>query len=130
MYFLFQKKSVGAQINIFLAGDQACNDLANLRVHERLAAGDGNHGRAAFFDGAKTFFRSEIRFEDVGGILNLAASRAGQIAAEERLEHEHERVLLATGELLAQDVARNGPHLGYGNWHCGSETPDAYFIRV
>jgi len=82
-----------------------------LRVHERLAAGDGNHGRAAFVDGSETLFRSEIFLEDVGGVLDLAASGASQVTAEEGLKHQHERVLLAPGEFLAQDVGRNSPHL-------------------
>ena len=80
-------------------------------MHERLAAGDGDHGRAAFVDRAETFFRSEIVLQDVGGVLDLAASGAGQVAAEQGLEHEHERILLAPGELLAQDIGRNSPHL-------------------
>ncbi len=77
--------------------DQAFDDLGNLGVHERFAAGDGDHGGSAFVDGAETFFRREIFFQDVGGVLDLAASGAGQVAAEQGLEHEHERVLLAPG---------------------------------
>ena len=53
----------------------------------------------------------EILLQDVGRVLDFAASRAGQVAAEQRLEHEHERVLLAAGDLLAQHIAGHGPHL-------------------
>ena len=109
--FLFQQQGVGAEIDIFLARDQAFDDLGDLGVHERFAAGDGDHGGAAFVDGAETFFGRKIFLQDVGGVLDLAASGAGQVAAEQGLEHEHERVLLAAGEFLAQDVGRNGPHL-------------------
>src|SRR5271156_840138 len=123
MNLLLQKQSVGAKINIFLARDQAFDELADLRMHERLTARDGDHGSAAFVDGAETFFRSEIGFKNVRGVLNLAATRAGEIAAEQRLEHEHERVLLATGELLPKHIARHGPHLGYGNSHYWSVAP-------
>ena len=45
------------------------------------------------------------------GVLDLAAAGAGQVAAEERLEHQHERVALAARELLLQDVAGDRPHL-------------------
>ena len=107
----FQQQRVGAEINVFLAGDQAFDDLVDLRMHERFAAGDGDHGGAAFVDGAETLFRAQILLQDVGGVLDLAASGAGQVAAEQRLEHEHERVLLASGELLAEDVAGDRPHL-------------------
>src|ERR1035438_4629422 len=66
----------------------------------------------------RTIFWGEVFFQDVGGVLDLAASGAGQIAAEQRLEHEHERIALASGQLLAQNVGGHCPHLGYGNCHC------------
>jgi hypothetical protein len=40
----------------------------------------------------------------VGWVLNFAAAGAGQVAAEQRLEHEHERVALATPQALLEDV--------------------------
>ncbi len=104
--FFLQQQGVGAEVNVFLAGDQAFDDLADLRVHQRLAAGDGDHGGAAFVDGAEAFFGGEVLLQDVGGVLDLAASGAGQVAAEQRFEHEDQRILLAAGELLAQDIAR------------------------
>src|SRR5580704_2830929 len=111
MQLLFQEKGIRAEINIFLACDQAFDDSANLGMHQRLAAGDGNHGGSAFVDGAETLFRSQVFLEDVGGVLDLATSGASEITAEQGLEHEHERVLLASGELLAQDVGGYSPHL-------------------
>ena len=44
------------------------------------------------------------RFEDVGRVLDLAAAGARQVAAEERLEHQHERVALAAREPLARST--------------------------
>jgi len=49
--------------------------------------------------------------QDVVGMLDLAAARAGQVAAEQGLEHQHKWVALASFQLLLQDVRRNGPHL-------------------
>src|SRR5207302_95867 len=89
----------------------------DLRMHQRLTTGDGDHRRAALFHGGKTLFRREVFLEDVRGILDLAASGAGQVAAEERLQHEDERVALASRKLLLEHIARDGPHLGYGNCH-------------
>ena len=117
MNFFFQQQGVGAEVNIFLAGDQAFDDLVDLRVHERFAAGDGDHGGAAFVHGAEAFFGRKIFLKNVGGVLDFAASGAGEVTAEERLEHEHERVLLASGELLAEDVGGNRPHLRHWYWH-------------
>ena len=111
MDLLLQQQRVGAEIDVFLACDQALDDFVDLRVHERFAAGDGDHGGAAFVDRAEAFFGGEVFLQDVGGILDLAASGAGEVAAEQGLEHEHERVLLAACELLPQDVGRDRPHL-------------------
>ena len=63
-------------------------------------------GRAAFVDGLEALLGRQVLLQDVGGVLDLAAAGAGEIAAEERLEHQHERISLAPGELLPQDVAR------------------------
>src|ERR1017187_7000587 len=55
-------------------------------------------------------------------ILNLSAAGAGQIAAIERLQHEHQGVALAALQLLLQDVAGDGPHLRRGNGHTSYNT--------
>ena len=47
-----------------------------------------------------------LLLQDVGGILDLAASGAGQIAAEQRLQHQDQRILLSAGKLLPEHVAR------------------------
>src|SRR5262249_31143423 len=105
--FFFEQQRIGAEVNIFLAGDEAFDDFIDLRVHERFAAGYGNHGRAALFHGLETLFRGEFLFQDVSGILDFSTAGASEIAAEKRLEHQDKRVALAPFELLLQDVARN-----------------------
>jgi len=66
----------------------------------------------------------------VGGVLNFAASGAGQVTAEQWLEHQDERVLLASSELLADHVAGYGPHLRNRYWHAWVEPLSLYFSRV
>ena len=102
---------VGAEVDVLLARDEAVDDFDDLRMEQRLAAGDGDHGRAALFDGAEALLGRELLFEDVGRILHLAAAGAGQVAAEERLEHEHQRIALVAVEPLLEDVGCNRPHL-------------------
>src|SRR5690242_7477060 len=96
-------------------------------MEEVLAAGDGDHGGAALFDGIEALFGGELLFEDVGGVLDLAAAGAGEVAAEEGFEHEDQGVLAAAGELLPQDVAGDGPHLGDGDGHCWFRAPKKDF---
>ena len=113
----FEQESVGAQVNVLPAGHQTTDDLVDERVHERFPAGDGDGGHAALFHGAEALFRRQLALEDMTRILNLSAAGAGQIAAIERLQHEHQGVALAALQLLLEDVAGDGPHLRRGNWH-------------
>ena len=93
---LFQQQRIGAEINVFLARDQAFDNLADLRMQQRLAARDRHRRRAAFVHRAEAFLRRELRLQNMSGILDLAASGASQIAAEQRLQHQHQRILLAS----------------------------------
>src|SRR5215831_13153515 len=56
-------------------------------------------------------------FLRMSGVLDLAATRAGEITAEERLEHQDEGVASAARELLLDDVARHREHLGQRHTH-------------
>jgi hypothetical protein len=38
------------------------------------------------------------------GVIDLAAARAREIAAKERLEHQHERIAFVSPEVLSDDV--------------------------
>ena len=54
-----EQQGVGAEVDVLFAGDQAFDDLLDLRVQQRLAAGDGDHRRAAFVDGVEALLRAE-----------------------------------------------------------------------
>ena len=101
---LLQQQRVGAQRDELLARHDALDDLADLLVDERLAAGDGDHRRAALVDGVEAFLYRKSLVQDRVGIVDLAAPEAGEIAAEQRLQHQHERVALAPREALLEYV--------------------------
>ena len=111
MEFFLEQEGIGAEIDVLLARDEAFHNLVNFGVHQRLAAGDGYHWRAALFHGFEAFFGRQFLLQDVSRILNLSTARASEIAPEQRLEHEHERVALTSLQLLLHDVRRDGPHL-------------------
>jgi hypothetical protein len=111
VHLLFHQQSVGANVNVLAACDQAFDDFADLRMHERLATGNVHDRRARLFNGGKAFFRRELTLQHVGRVLDLAASRAGQVTAEEHLQHDHQRIALASGNLLLQDITGHSPHL-------------------
>jgi hypothetical protein len=55
--------------------------------------------------------------EDLVRVIDLATAGAGEIAPEQRLKHQHERIALATGEALAHDVAADHKLLQQRNAH-------------
>jgi len=73
-------------------------------VDQRLAAGDRHHGRAALVDGVEAFLDRQPLVEDRIRIIDLAAAEAGEVAAEQRLEHQHERIALAAEQLLLEQI--------------------------
>src|SRR5882757_6195581 len=115
---LLQQQRVRTQVDVLPARDQPFHDLNDLRVHQWLAARDGNHRRSAFLHGTEALFRRQLLLEDVGGILNLAAAGTRQVAAEERLQHQNQRVTLAAAHPLLQHIGGYGPHLR--NRYCHS----------
>ena len=87
-----------SETNFFLR-DEAFHDLADLAVDQRLAAGDRHHGRAALVDRVEAFLDRQPAIEDRIGIVDLAAADAGEIAAKQRLQHQHERIAFAPRQL-------------------------------
>src|SRR5262245_58621142 len=101
---LLQQQRIGAERDEFLPGHDAFNDLADLLVDERLAARDRDPGGAALVDRVEALLDGEPAIQDRVGIVDLAAAEAGEIAAKQRLQHQHQRVTFAAQELLLEDV--------------------------
>ena len=80
--FFLQQECISAKVNILLALHQAGDDFGNLRMHKRLATGDAHHGCAALFHCLKALLRRQVLLKNMGGILDLPAAGAGQIAAK------------------------------------------------
>ena len=108
MQLLLKQQRIGAKRNEFLARHDPFDDRADLFVDEGLAAGNGDHRRAALVDRVETFLHRKALVQNRIGIIDLAATDAGQIAAEQRFQHEHERVAFAAGEPLLQYVGADG----------------------
>src|SRR6202008_768595 len=102
---LLQQQRVGAERDEFFARNQAAHDLADLLVDQRLAAGDRDHRRAAFVGGIPAFLRRHAAIEDRVGIVYLAAADAGEVAAEQRIKHEHQRITFSAERLLFHKIA-------------------------
>ena len=79
--------------------------------------GNRNHRRAALLDRLEALFRSQVHFQNMRRVLNLAASGAGQIAAEQGFEHQDQRIPLVPGRALAEHITHDRPHLRDGYTH-------------
>ena len=92
---LLQEERVRAEIHVLFARDEFRHERADVRVHERLAAGNADDGGAALLDRLQALLHGQVFLEDLGRILDLAAAGAGEVAAEKRLEHQHQWVALS-----------------------------------
>ena len=64
-----------------------------------------DHRRAAFVDRLEALRHRQTLVEDLVGVVDLAAAGAGEVAAEQRLQHEHERVALNPAQMLAHHIS-------------------------
>src|SRR5271165_5610263 len=119
---LLEQQRVGAQRHELLARDDAFDDLADIPVDQRLAAGDRHHRRSAFVDCLEAFFNRQPPIEDRLGIIDLAAPDAGEVAAEQRLQHQDQGIALTPEQLLLEDIGPNLEFLEerYLHWSCSS----------
>src|SRR5262245_57918235 len=117
MQLLLEQQRVGAERHELLLRYDALDDLGHLAMDQWLAARDCHHGRAAFIDGVQAFLDSQPAIEDRIGIVDLAAADAGEIAAEQRLQHQYERIAFAPKELLLEDISADTHFLEKGNSH-------------
>ena len=88
----------------FLRLISSLRDHVHLGVHERLAARDRHHRRAALLDRRERLLDRHPLLEDVLRVLDLPAERAGEIALEERLQLDQQRELLVTLDLLLGEI--------------------------
>ena len=115
--FLGEQQSIGADDREFTARDDAFDDLRQILVQKRLAAGDHHHRRATFVHRAQRVLDRKPLVEDMIGVIDLAAAGAGQIAAEQRLHHEHERITSHAQEVLLDEIRADFCDIAERNGH-------------
>src|SRR5579875_144325 len=71
---------------------------------ERLTARNRDDGGTALLDCRHRLLDRHAPAQDVVRMLDLAAARAGEVALEQRLERQHQRILLAPAQPLGEDV--------------------------
>src|ERR1700690_3323080 len=120
MQLLLKQQRVGAKRDELLTRNDAFDDLTDLAMDERLAAGNSYHRRAAFIDRVEALLDRQTLVEDRVRIIDLAAGDAGEIAAEQRLQHQNERITFAAHDPLLEEIGRDANFLEIGNFHISS----------
>jgi len=114
----FEEECVGAEVDIFFLFDEFFYDEVHFGMEHGFAAEYGDDWCATFFDCFHALVEGEFLFEYVCGVLDFAASGAGEIAAEDGFEHEDEWVVFSSFESLFYDIGCDGVHLAdwYTHW--------------
>ena len=121
---LFEQQRIRAQIDELLLGDHAPGDLVDLTVQQGFATRDDDHWRAAFFRRLDTLVDAEALIEDCVRVIDLAATGAGEVAAEQRLEHQDQRIAPDALEVLSDNVGADPNRLAQRNWHGETSSPE------
>jgi hypothetical protein len=112
-----QEESVGAQVHEPAPVQQRLGHLVDLWMKQRLTPGDGHHRRPALLDGGHGLIDAQALAQHLGGVLDLAAPVALQVAGEQRLELDNQREFVPAGQLLAGQVGPDLDALAERNWH-------------
>ena len=109
---------------ILLAVEQLAHDLVDLRVHQRLAAGDARPSARRTPRTAATACSTGIRCLSTSRrVLDLAAARALEVAGEQRLELDEQRELLPPLDLLLHRYVPSRMRLAQRHAHEFSTSP-------
>src|ERR1700729_38233 len=114
---LFEQQRIGADDRKFFARNDSLDDLCQGSVQQRFAARHDDHRSAAFIDRGQRVFDGYALVKDGVGIVDLAAARASEVAAKQRLQHQNQRVALAAREMLPNDIGADSYNLPEGYAH-------------
>src|SRR5271157_772326 len=101
---LADEHPVGAQVDDLLPLENLGDQLADSRVDHRLAPADRDHRRSALVDARQAFVDRQLLLDRRFVLANSTASRTGQVAGVQRLEHQDHRELFGTRGPLSRHV--------------------------
>jgi hypothetical protein len=92
-----EEQGIRTQVDVLTPPYESGYNFIDLGVKKRLSARDGHRRRAALIRCPEALLRGQILLQDVGRVLDLPASGAGQIATEERLQHQDQGITASAG---------------------------------
>ena len=104
LYAFLEQQRIGAKVDETFPRDQTGDNLRQLLVEQRLSARDGNHRGPAFIRGGERLLDADAFVENMTGVVDLAATGAGEVAAKQRLQHQHQWITSDPAQLLSEDI--------------------------
>src|SRR5580704_9395864 len=120
---LFEQQGVGADDRKFFARNDALDDLRQISVQQRLAARHDDHRSAALVDRGQGVLDRDPFVKNGVGIVDLATAGASEVAPEQRLQHQHQRIAVATGQVLPNDISADPYNLS--EWYADGGSLDS-----
>src|SRR5204863_9216572 len=88
-HLLAHEHGVGANVNDSLLREQSFHQCLDVRIDERFAAADGNHGSVALLCRSEAILQTHHIFERCGILSNPPTTCACEVACVQRLELKH-----------------------------------------
>ena len=98
---------VRADVNDAALLEEAFDERLDLRIDERLAAADGDHGGIALLGGAEAILKGHEVLDRGGVLTDAAAAGAGEVAGMQRLKLKNRGELFGSADLVLDDIRRD-----------------------
>ena len=105
-HFLAHEHGVGADVNDPRLLEQPFHERFDIRIDQRFAAADRDHGRVALLRRRQTILQAHYVLERGGIFANPATTGASEIAGMQRLELKDGGKFLSPTQLLRDHVGR------------------------
>ncbi len=105
------EQAVGAEVDKPFLPDELADNGVDLRMEQRLSAGNGHHRRAALPGRAHALVHGEHLLHDLARLVDLAASLAVEVAEKKGLEHQDQGEFFRSPEQPADDIRTDASFL-------------------
>ena len=89
------------------AAENLTDKPAQIGIDHGLAPADGHDWRTAFVQRRQALLDGELFLDGIRVFANAPATRAGEIARMQRLQHHHKGELLDASKASSRNVARH-----------------------
>ena len=114
---LANEHSIRAQVDVLPAAENLTDKPAQIGIDHGLAPADGHDWRTAFVQRRQALLDGELFLDGIRVFANAPATRAGEIARMQGLQHHDKWKFLSSAQALACDVGRHARSQSPGKSH-------------